>query len=91
MKKSLSKKTKKVIEENLEEFMAMPPLMELTRIGARMMLQSALEEEVTAYLQRDYYERSSGAKGSRSGSKPRSVKVGGGDIGIRMPQVRNAA
>ena len=90
MKKSLSKKTKKVIEENLEEFLTMPPLRELTRIGARMMLQSAMEEEVTAYLQRDYYERNTGAKGSRNGSKPRAVKIGSGDIGIRMPQVRNA-
>ncbi len=90
MKKSLSKKTKKVIEENLKEFMTLPPLMELTRIGARMMLQSAMEEEVTAYLQRDYYERNAGAKGSRNGSKPRAVKIGSGDIGIRMPQVRNA-
>jgi putative transposase len=90
MKKSLSKKTKKVIEENLEEFMAMPPLTELTKIGARMMLQSALEEEVTAYLQRDYYERNVEAKGSRSGSKPRSVKIGSGDIGLKMPQVRDA-
>lgn len=33
MKISLSKKAKKVIEENLEEFKAMPPLTELTRIG----------------------------------------------------------
>jgi len=90
VKKSLSKKTKKVIEENLKEFMTLPPLMELTRIGARMMLQSAMEEEVTAYLQRDYYERNAGAKGSRNGSKPRAVKIGSGDIGIRMPQVRNA-
>src|SRR3972149_3545326 len=90
MKKSLSRKAKKVIEENLEEFMAMPPLTELTRIGARMMLQSALEEEVTAYLQRDYYERNAEAKGSRSGSKPRSVKIGSGDIGLKMPQTRNA-
>jgi len=90
VKRSLSKKTKKVIEENLKEFMTLPPLMELTRIGARMMLQSAMEEEVTAYLQRDYYERNAGAKGSRNGSKPRAVKIGSGDIGIRMPQVRNA-
>jgi len=90
VKKSLSKKTKKVIEENLKEFMTLPPLMELTRIGARMMLQSAMEEEVTAYLQRDYYERNAGANGSRNGSKPRAVKIGSGDIGIRMPQVRNA-
>ncbi len=90
MKKSLSKKTKKVIEENLEELLTMPPLRELTRIGARMMLQSAMEEEVTTYLERDFYERTSSAKGRRNGSKPRTVKIGSGDIGIRMPQVRNA-
>lgn len=90
MKKSLSKKARKVIEEGVQEFMEMPPLTELTKIGARMMLQSALEEEVTAYLQRDYYERNAEAKGSRSGSKPRSVKIGSGDIGIKMPQVKYA-
>ena len=90
MKRSLSKKSKKVIEENLEELKAMPPLRELTRIGARMMLQVALEEEITANLERDYYERATSAKGSRNGSKPRTVKIGSGDIGIKMPQVRNA-
>jgi putative transposase len=91
VKKSLSKKAKKVIEENLKEFMVMPSLTELTRIGARMMLQVALEEEITAHLERDYYERTSSAKGSRNGTKPRTVKIGSGDIGIRMPQVRNSA
>ncbi len=90
MKKILAKKARKVIEDGVQEIMEMPPLSELTRIGARMMLQSGLEEEVTAYLQRDYYERSTKAKGSRSGSKPRSVKIGSGDIGLRMPQVRDA-
>lgn len=90
MKKSLSKKSKKVIENGLEELRQMPPLAEITRIGARMMLQAALEEEVTIHLQRDYYERSSTAKGSRSGSKPRTVKTGSGDIEIGMPQVKNA-
>jgi len=90
VKKSLSKKTKKVIEEDPEEFLTMPLLKELTRIGARMMLQSAMEEEVTTYPERDFYERTSSAKGRRNGSKPRTVKIGSGDIGIRMPQVRNA-
>lgn len=90
MKKSLTKKARKVIESGVQELMAMPPLMELTRIGARMMLQSALEEEVTTYLQRDYYERNTDAKGSRSGYKSRTVKVGAGDIGLHMPQVKNA-
>ena len=48
-----------------------------------MMLQSAMEEEVTTYLERDFYERTPSAKGSRNGSKPRTVKIGSGDIGIR--------
>ncbi|MEW5818257.1 MAG: IS256 family transposase [Spirochaetota bacterium] len=90
VKKSLSKKAKKVIEEAVEELKGMPPLTELTRIGARMMLQVALEEEITAQLARDHYERTSLAKGRRNGSKPRTVKIGSGDIGLRMPQVRNA-
>lgn len=90
MKKSLSKKAKKVIEESLNEFKTLPPLAELTRIGARMMLQVAVEEEITAHLARDHYERTSSAKGSRNGSKPRTVKIGSGDISIRMPQARNA-
>ena len=90
MKKILSKKTRKVIEDGVQEFMGLPPLTELTKIGARMMLQSALEEEVTGYLQRDFYERNAEANGSRSGSKPRTVKIGSGDIGLKMPQVINA-
>lgn len=90
MRRSLSKKAKKVIEKGIEDLRQMPPLAEITRIGARMMLQAALEEEVTIHLQRDYYERSTTAHGSRSGSKPRTVKTGSGDIEIGMPQVKNA-
>lgn len=90
MNKSLSKKAKKVIEEQMEGFMQMSSLSEITRLGARMMLQSALEEEVTAYLERDYYERLGDKKGKRNGSKPRTVKTGCGDIQVRMPQVRDA-
>lgn len=89
MLRSLSKKAKKVIEENLAAFMELPSsLMELTKIGAGLMLQSALEEEVTAFLERDFYERKKVGKGRRNGYKPRTVKVGSGDIGLRMPQVR---
>ncbi len=54
-----------------------------------MMLQVALEEEIMAFLGRDYYERRKGQKGSRNGSKPRNVKIGCGDIKIEMPQVRD--
>lgn len=90
MKKSISKKAKKVIEKGIEELTIMPSLERITRIGAQMMLQAAIEEEVTAYLGRDYYERKDSANGSRSGSKPRSIKIGGGDIQIEMPQVKSA-
>jgi putative transposase len=75
----------------LEEMTQRSSLREVTTIGARMMLWVAVEEEVTSYLQRDYYERSAEARGSRNGSNPRSVKVGCGDIEIMMPQVRDAA
>jgi transposase-like protein len=90
MRRSLTKKAKKVIEAGLEELRQVQALAEITRMGARMMLQVAVEEELTTYLNRDYYERNEGATGSRNGSKPRTVKIGSGDIGLWMPQVRNA-
>lgn len=88
MIKSLSKKAKKVINEGLQNFMnGFSSLAEAIRIGARMMLQSAVEEEVTAFLGRDYYEKGVGI-GMRNGYKPKSVKIGLSDVTIKMPQVR---
>ncbi len=86
---SISKKSRKVIEENLEELRERHPLIEVTRIGARMALQVAIEEELCMLLGRDYYERNRQA-GSRNGSKARAVNVGVGDIEIAMPQVRGS-
>lgn len=75
----------------MEEFKQRNSLVEFTKVGARMMIQIALEEELRAFLGRDYYERrSSGQEGSRAGSKPRTVKIGCGDIKIEMPKVRDA-
>jgi transposase-like protein len=91
MRKSLSKKSKKVIEKSMKEFMQRDSLVELTKVGARMMIQIALEEELRAFLGRDYYERRSDSQeGSRAGSKPRTVKIGCGDIELEMPKVRDA-
>ena len=78
MRKSLSKKSKKVIEKNLEEFTGRQSLIDLTRTGAKMMLQVAVEEELTAFLGRDYYERREGQGGSRSGTKSRTRSEGSG-------------
>jgi putative transposase len=89
--RSLSKKSKKVIEKSMKELMQRNSLVELTKAGARMMIQIALEEELGAFLGRDYYERrSDGQEGSRAGSKPRTVKIGCGDIEIEMPKVKDA-
>jgi len=89
--RSLSKKSKKVIEKSVKDFMQRNSLVELTKVGARMMIQIALEEELRAFLGRDYYERrSDGQEGSRAGSKPRTVKIGCGDIEIEMPKVKGA-
>lgn len=88
--RSLSKRSKKVIEKSMAEFQQRNSLVELTKIGARMMIQIALEEELRAFLGRDYYERRNEQEGSRSGSKPRRIKIGCGDIEIVMPKVRDA-
>jgi putative transposase len=90
--RSLSKKSKKVIEKSMKELMQRNSLVELTKVGARMMIQIALEEELRAFLVgRDYYERRSDSQeGSRAGSKPRTVKIGCGDIELEMPKVRDA-
>jgi len=91
MRKSLSKKSEKVIEKSMKEFMQRNSLVEFTKAGARMMIQIALEEELRAFLGRDYYERrSNGQEGSRAGSKLRTVKIGCGDIELEMPKVRDA-
>ena len=88
--RSLSKKSRKIIEKSIEGHMQLSSLAELTRRGAKMMLEVGIEEEIMAFLGRDYYERRTDQEGSRSGSKPRTIKVGCGDIEIAMPKVRDA-
>lgn len=89
MSRRLSKKAEKVIKKVMEEERLFGhPLALVAKAGARMMLQVALEEEITTYLGRDYYERNDDANGYRSGSKRRTVKLSCGDIEIDMPQAR---
>src|SRR5215472_4242539 len=63
---------------------------ELGRLGARLVLQRAVEDEVTAFLGRARYERTAEAGGSRNGTRPKSVQTAEGEIKIDMPQVRGA-
>jgi putative transposase len=66
-------------------------LTEIGRLGARLVLQRAVEEEVTAFLGRARYERTAEARGSRNGNRPRPVQTAEGELEIQVPQVRGAA
>ena len=66
-------------------------LAELGRLGARLVLQRAVEDEVTDFLGRARYERTAEATGSRNGTRPKPVQTAEGEIKIDLPQVRGAA
>ena len=65
-------------------------LSELGRLGAQLILQRAVEDEVTAFLGRARYERAPDAAGSRNGSRPRRVQTAEGEIVVAVPQVRDS-
>ena len=66
-------------------------LAELGRLGARLVLQRAVDEEVAAFLGRARYQRTPTATGSRNGIRPKPIQTAEGEIRIGMPQVRNTA
>jgi putative transposase len=65
-------------------------LAELGRLGARLVLQRAVEDEMAAFLGRARYQRTETATGSRNGHRPMRVQTAEGEITIGMPQVRDS-
>jgi transposase-like protein len=66
-------------------------LSELGRLGARLIIQRAVEEEFDTWLGRARYERKPEAgPGKRDGFRPRHVQTGEGELRIEIPQVREA-
>jgi transposase-like protein len=67
------------------------PLEALVRRGAKVMLQAALEQEVSEYLERSRHQRSepeSEFRGYRNGrSQERKITIGSGTIKVRTPRV----
>jgi putative transposase len=63
-------------------------LAELGRLGTRLVLQRAVEDEVTAFLGRARYERTPAATGLRNGSRNKPIQTAEGEITVAMPQVR---
>ena len=74
-------------------------LFELARLGARLIIQRAVEDEFDAWLGRARYERRpeyqrglrNYENGLRNGFRPRRVQTAEGELQIEVPQVREAA
>ena len=76
-------------------------LSELAKLGARLIIQRAVEEEFDAWLGRARYERRphddaggeerSEETGLRNGFRPRRLQTAEGELQIEIPQVRQAA
>src|SRR4051812_12860568 len=68
------------------------PVEAVARLGARLIIQQALEDELTEFLGRERYVRAeAGAAVYRNGYEPRVVKSTSGPIELERPRVRNAA
>ncbi|MFN2616669.1 MAG: IS256 family transposase [Thermoleophilaceae bacterium] len=67
-------------------------LSELARLGARLIIQRAVEDEFDAWLGRARYERRPEREpGLRNGFRPRRVQTAEGELQVEIPQVRQAA
>ena len=74
-------------------------LSELARLGARLIIQRAVEEEFDTWLGRSRYERRPERErglrnyesGLRNGFRPRHVQTAEGELEIEIPQAREAA
>jgi putative transposase len=66
-------------------------LSELGRLGARLIIQRAVEEEFDQWLGRAGYERRpERQRGLRNGFRPRHVQTAEGELRIEIPQAREA-
>src|SRR5215217_3860567 len=67
-------------------------LSQLAKLGARLIIQRAVEEEFDAWLGRARYERRpDGAEGMRNGFRARTLQTAEGELSVQIPQVREAA
>jgi putative transposase len=74
-------------------------LSELAKLGARLIIQRAVEDEFDAWLGRARYERRpeyqrglrNYESGLRNGFRPRRVQTAEGELPVEIPQVREAA
>ena len=67
-------------------------LSQLAKLGARLIIQRAVEEEFDAWLGRARYERRPDVEaGMRNGFRARTLQTAEGELAVEIPQVREAA
>ena len=94
------------IEDQIDQLLAVgvgenprQSLSELAKLGARLIIQRAVEDEFDAWLGRARYERRPAYQrglrnydsGLRNGFRPRKVQTAEGELKVEIPQVREAA
>jgi putative transposase len=68
------------------------PVEAVARLGARLIMQQALEDEVSEFLGRERYARAGdGAAIYRNGYEPRVVKTTSGPMGLERPRIRSVS
>jgi putative transposase len=86
-----SARIEEAIEAALLDGVAEPDRIgQLGRLATQLIIQRAVEDEVSAFLGRARYERTPDARGSRNGHRSRRVQTAEGEIVIAMPQVRDS-
>ena len=67
------------------------PIEAIARLGARLIIQQALEGEIELFLGRSRYERDSDGAGYRNGYERRTVQTTSGPLKLERPRLRNAS
>jgi putative transposase len=81
------------IDELFAQDKRLPEILEdVARLGAQLLMQAALEAEVTEFLGRDRYARAAltedARPGSRNGYRDVTVKTTAGPVGLSRPKLR---
>jgi len=81
------------IDELLASGRQLPEILEdVARLGAQLLMQAALEAEITEFLGRDRYQRAAACEdarpGSRNGYREVTVKTTAGPVQLSRPKLR---
>src|SRR5215831_11245955 len=84
------------IDELFAQDRPLPEILEeVARLGAQLLMQAALEAEVTEFLGRDRYQRAASCEdarpGSRNGYREVTVKTTAGPVVLARPKLRGTS